>query len=110
MENIIPSFKGDTDVNHRHWTRMYRSIRQHPRYRSRSNRFPDELFQEGLNSAWAEFNQEKIKGILHRLEGEGIEITVENSDRIVPVLIHYFNRMAHNQTISIWRKESYLVA
>jgi hemolysin-activating ACP:hemolysin acyltransferase len=111
LKSIIDLVNNKTDHKHRNWTKMYRLMQQHPKlYRNQNQRYPQELFREGANMAWASFNQRRIQEILQNLEQDGIEITLTNANRIISALILYLNRMAINQTISIWRKETYLVA
>lgn len=99
------------DNRHRHWTKMYKLMLKHPQlYVNQDHKFPNELFQEGFNMAWAEFNQEKIKSILYSLEKKGITISITNANTIISYLIAYLNRMTKNKTIDIWRKETYIAA
>lgn len=89
----------------RQWTQIYRLMQSHPAlYRNQNHRYPDELFKEGVNMAWAKFDRAKITKILKQRK---IAISIENSDRIVSALITYFNQMAIGHTIDIWRKETY---
>ena len=84
---------------------------KHPKlYRNQNYKYPTELFREGFNMAWAEFNQNKIQTIINNLEKQGIEINISNANYIISYLIRYFNRMAINKTVDIWRKETYIAA
>jgi hypothetical protein len=94
-----------------HWEKMYHLFQQHPSLNlNRNHRYPDELFREGTQEAWATFSQAQIQKILSRCEMRGIEICLENADRLVPELVKHLNTVIRNKTIDIWRKETYLVA
>lgn len=95
----------------RYWAKMYYQIQQHPSLnQNHNNRYPDAIFQEGIQEAWATFSKSQIQKIFSRCEAQDIEIYIENSDRLVSELIKYLNTVIRNKTIDIWRKETYLVA